>query len=114
MGKNHLNNTAFFGLRPFYVTTTNGVDQIVANKDPYIQKFSGYEQYNAIQKIVFKPNSTTAHDINLQYSTTCDLPRYDRLTDIRNGNLRFATWNYGPQKRIFGGYKFTKGKSYFQ
>ena len=47
-----------------------------------IQKFSGYRQYNATQKLVFKPNTTTTHDVNLQFSTTNDIPRYDRLTDI--------------------------------
>lgn len=113
MGKNRLNNTDFFGLRPYYVTTNNGVDEIKENPDPYVQKYSGYRQYNAIQKFVFKPNSTTSHDLNLQFSTTNDIPRYDRLTDVRNGNLRYATWNYGPQKRILGGYKFSKSKAIF-
>lgn len=113
MGKNRLNNTNFFGSRPFYVSTNNGVDEIKENPDPYLQKFSGYKQYNATQKFVFKPNSTTSHDINLQFSTTNDIPRYDRLTDLRNGNLRFATWNYGPQKRILGGYKFSRSKAIF-
>jgi hemoglobin/transferrin/lactoferrin receptor protein len=112
MGKKTNGHNDFFGLRPFYVETVNGVDNIVANPDPYVQKFSGYKQYNAMQKVLFKPNETTSHNLNLQFSTTSDIPRYDRLTDIRNGNLRYATWNYGPQKRILAGYKFTKDKAF--
>jgi hemoglobin/transferrin/lactoferrin receptor protein len=112
MGKKKNGNNDFFGLRPFYVQTVNGVDSVVENPDPYVQKFSGYTQYNAMQKVVFQPNETTSHNLNLQYSTTNDIPRYDRLTDIRNGNLRYATWNYGPQKRLLAGYKFSKEKAF--
>lgn len=101
-----------FGERPYYVETVNGKDEIVKNPDPLVQKFSGYKQYNAMQKILFQPNSTTQHNLNLQYSTTTDIPRYDRLTDLKgNGTLKTATWNYGPQKRILAGYKFTKEKA---
>ena len=111
MGKKRNGHNPFFGLRPFYVETVDGVDNVVENPDPYVQKYSGYTQYNATQKVLFKPNSTTEHNLNLQFSTTSDIPRYDRLTDIRNGNLRYATWNYGPQKRLLAGYKFSKEKA---
>lgn len=112
MGKKKNGNNDFFGLRPFYVQTVNGVDSVVENPDPYVQKFSGYTQYNAMQKVLFQPNESTSHNLNLQYSTTNDIPRYDRLTDIRNGNLRYATWNYGPQKRLSAGYKFSKNNAF--
>jgi hemoglobin/transferrin/lactoferrin receptor protein len=47
----------------------------------------------------------------LQYSTTTDIPRYDRLTDTdKKENLLTATWNYGPQKRLLGTYKLSKEK----
>ena len=55
-----------------------------------------------------KQNVTTTHSLNFQYSTTNDIPRYDRLTDRRNGHLRWAEWYYGPQKRLLGIYKFEK------
>lgn len=112
MGRKKNGHSDFFGLRPLYVETINGIDNIVTNPDSYTQKFSGYKQYNATQKVAFKPNSTTEHLLNLQFSTTSDIPRYDRLTDIRNGKLRFATWNYGPQKRILAGYEFKKAKAF--
>ncbi len=112
MGKEKNGHNDFFGLRPLYVETVNGVDNVVANPDPYVQKYSGYKQYNVMQKVLFQPNETTSHNLNLQFSTTSDIPRYDRLTDIRNGNLRYATWNYGPQKRILAGYKFNKEKAF--
>jgi hemoglobin/transferrin/lactoferrin receptor protein len=110
MGKNQNGSEPFFGERNFYVQTINGVDTKVANDDKYIQKFSGYKQYDFMQKLVYQPNSSTLHSINLQYSTTSDIPRYDRLTDLNGTNLRSALWNYGPQKRLLGAYKFSKEK----
>lgn len=109
MGKKRNGSNAFFGTRPFYVETVDGVDQEVANNDKYVQKFSGYKQYDLMQKFVFQQKESTAHSLNLQYSTTSDIPRYDRLTDLSsNGTLRSAVWKYGPQKRFLSIYKLTK------
>lgn len=109
MGKNKNGNNAFFGERPFYVETKNGIDTQVANPNKYIQKFSGYTQYDLMQKVVFKPNESTKHQLNIQYSTTTDIPRYDRLTDTNaSGNLRSVVWNYGPQDRFLSAYKLVK------
>ena len=38
MGKRKNHNRDFFGERPFYVATINGVDQVVENDDKYVQK----------------------------------------------------------------------------
>ncbi|MBL0012206.1 MAG: TonB-dependent receptor [Flavobacterium sp.] len=109
MGKKRNGSNAFFGTRPFYVETVDGVDQEVANNDKYVQKFSGYKQYDLMQKFVFQQKESTTHSLNLQYSTTSDIPRYDRLTDLSsNGTLRSAVWKYGPQKRFLSIYKLTK------
>ena len=113
MGGKKNGSNDFFGERPNYIETINGIDNIVKNDNSLIQKFSAYKQYNAMQKIVFKPNATTDHSLNLQFSTTNDIPRYDRLTDLKsNGDLKTAIWNYGPQKRILAGYKFTQEKAF--
>lgn len=112
MGTKPNGNYDFFGLRPEYVATVGTTDGILNNPDPYTQVYSGYKQFNAMQKFVFAPNETTSHSLNLQYSTTNDIPRYDRLTDIRNNKLRYAVWNYGPQERLLAGYKYTKDKAF--
>ena len=109
MGKKRNGSNDYFGERNFYVETINGVDQLVANGNKYLQKFSGYKQYDVMQKVLYQQNETTKHSLNLQYSTTSEIPRYDRLTDLlSNGNLRSAAWNYGPQKRLLAIYKFSK------
>ena len=113
MGKQKNGSYDFFGERAFYTQTINGVDIKVANEDKYVQKFSGYKQYDFMQKLVYQPNNSTRHNINLQYSTTNDIPRYDRLTDVKAGNFATATWNYGPQKRLLGAYNLKKQKVFF-
>ena len=83
-------------LRPEYVERINGTDSIRQNSDPRTQRFSGYEQFNFLQKIRFKPTEHLDLQYSFTYAGTGDAPRYDRLIQYRNGNLRFAEWNYGP------------------
>ena len=113
MGRNRNQNEDFFGERPFYVATTNGVDQLVPNDNKYLQKDSGFKQYNVMQKLAYKTDSGFEHGLNLQYSTSSDVPRYDRLTegDSTTG-LRHAQWYYGPQKRVLGIYSLSKEKAF--
>lgn len=113
MGSHKNGKNDHFGERPYYVETENNVDKLVANSNKYIQKNSGYKQYNAMQKVIFEPNETTEHSLNLQYSTSSDVPRYDRLTDPKGSGLKYASWYYGPQNRFLAAYKLTKEKALF-
>lgn len=97
-----------FGRRSQYMTQINGIDTVVSNPDDRVQKYSGYRQWDIMQKLLFKPGTNSSHLINLQLSNTSNVPRYDRLQDIRNGTLRYAEWNYGPQKRLLGSYEYTR------
>ena len=97
--------TQTYWTRPEYVERINGVDSIVVNKNPNVQVGSGYKQYDFLQKFGFKQSATVEHILNFQYSTSSDIPRYDRLTQYRSGKLRFAEWYYGPQERLFAAYE---------
>lgn len=93
MGKNGGQNSY---LRPEYVQRINGRDSIVKNADPRRQVFSGYEQWNTVQKVRFRPSDKLDLQYSFYYSGTGTTPRYDRLIEYRNNALRFAEWNYGP------------------
>ena len=95
-------------LRPEFVETENGIDNIVENSDSRVQKFTGYNQVNFLQKAHFKPNDKISYDLGLHYTATSDYPRYDRLIRYRNGQLRSAEWEYGPQKWFLGNFQITK------
>lgn len=88
-----------FGERPQYVERINGVDSLVRNADPYLQKFTGYRQMDLLSKTILRQNTRTSHTLNLQLSTSSNIPRYDRLTDASGQGLASAEWYYGPQNR---------------
>jgi len=95
-------------LRPEYVVTTNGQDNIVQNKNPRIQHFTGYKQINFLQKVQYKVDETLHFDLGLLYSTTSDYPRYDRLIRYEGNELKYAEWFYGPQRWFLGNFQITK------
>ncbi len=84
-------------LRNFYMETIEGEDVQVPNENPLVQTPTGYNQVSVAQKIRFMPNERWDFSANFLFSTTSDYSRYDRLTRVRNGNLRDAEWYYGPQ-----------------
>ncbi|MEM6265326.1 MAG: TonB-dependent receptor plug domain-containing protein, partial [Bacteroidota bacterium] len=86
-----------FGKRLFFQDRINGQDVIRANEDENVQVGTGYRQLDIAQKLRFVPNAHTSHLINVQLSTSSNVPRYDRLTDLRGDSLRRAEWYYGPQ-----------------
>ena len=94
-----------FGKRFFYVERINDIDVKLQNPNPNIQRQSGYQQYDFLQKFLYQQNNVVNHILNLQYSTSSDIPRYDRLTQIKNDKPQYAEWFYGPQKRFFSSYQ---------
>ncbi len=95
-------------LRHQYVSTENGIDNLVSNPDPLVQIPTGYNQLNLMQKARFEPYDNLSFDLGLHYSITSDYARYDRLLRPSGDGLRSAEWNYGPQKWFMGNLKVTK------
>lgn len=95
-----------FGTRPEYVDVINGQDSIVWNNNINKQVFSGYVQYNALAKLKVKLTNKSDITYAFHYSNTSDVPRYDRLIEYRNGQLRYAKWYYGPQKWMMHNLQF--------
>jgi len=95
-------------LRPEYVSTTNGIDEVVSNSNPEKQKYTEYHQINFMQKAQYIYDKKTTLDLGLHYSTTSDYPRYDRLIRYSFGQLHSAEWYYGPQKWFMGNFQLTR------
>jgi len=109
IGKRDMRGFEGFGTRPYFIQPLNGStgDTILKNSNDRIQRFSGYTQKDFTQKVLYKPNANISHGLNIQYSTSSDVPRYDRLQDTRAGVLRYASWYYGPQQRSLFAYTFS-------
>ena len=71
------------------------------NKNPNVQRNSGYHQLDVLQKWVYHTTNGVKLTLNLQGSKSGNIPRFDKLTELKDDNLRFARWEYGPQKRLF-------------
>ncbi len=113
IGKKGIKGYESWGRRTFYVDRINNKDSMVLNSDSFKQTPTGYKQYDLMQKIAFKQNKYITHLLNLQYSNTTNIPRYDRLTEkAANGKPSNAEWYYGPQTRGFTSYKLAIEKNH--
>jgi len=83
----------------YYAERIEGKDVMTENSDPLIQKNSGYSQYDLFTKVLYQPTENYSMLLNAQYSTSSNIPRYDRLTEMSGGKLKYAEWYYGPQTR---------------
>lgn len=90
-----------FGRRDWYVDRIGGRDTQLVNSDPHIQRSSGYDQMNLLQKLRWQMNERWTLGLTAMFTTSGDIPRYDRLFELRtaNGvaNPRQSEWYYGPQ-----------------
>lgn len=88
-------------LRRFYVQQQNGVDVVIANDNPLLQKPTAYSQINLMQKVRFQPNENWDFQYGFHFSETSSYSRYDRLIRVNSAGLpRQGEFNYGPQKWI--------------
>ena len=90
----------------YYSKNINGnySENPTKNSDPEILRNTGYTQTDVLQKFFVPLSKNTDLKVNLQYSTSSDVPRFDRLTELSDetdvSDLKFAEWYYGPQDRL--------------
>ncbi len=110
-GSDYYSKFPGWGKRTFYVEQFNGVDSMVKNSNENKQVQTGYKQYDLLQKFLFKTGKIE-NVLNFQYSTSSDIFRYDRLTEVNgSGIAKSAKWYYGPQKRLLAAWNINLPKS---
>ena len=102
MGKNRSHGFETWGLVPFYSENTENTYRLnpTVNNNPNIQKNSGYDQVDLLQKFILKLPKEKLITLNIQFSNSSNIPRFDKLNEYKNGELLFSEWYYGPQKRF--------------
>ena len=102
MGKNRTHNYENWG--KVFLYSKNSPDNYYANPHtndkPHIQKNTAYSQWDIMQKLRYKFKKENIITVNIQFSKSSDIPRFDKLNEKTREELRFAEWYYGPQKRI--------------
>ena len=96
-------------LRLNFSQRLNGLDLMVPNTSPRVQKFTNFRQLHLAQKVLYKASDDLKFDLGVHYSTTSDYPRYDKLaTYDADDVLSYAEWNYGPQDWLLANVQMTK------
>ena len=91
--------------RNYYVKRFDNRDSMVKNDNNNLQIQSGYSQMDLMQRFNVKTGKYFNHNLNIQYSASSFLPRYDRLAgDYSGGKLKFAENGYNPQTRLLTAY----------
>ena len=103
MGRWRPHGYADWGLIPWVVESElvgqTVVDRADSNAVVHQQPGTGFNQTDVVQKVRF--GSMERHvELNLQHSTSSNIPRFDRLNDAGSGGgPKWAQWDYGPQRR---------------
>ena len=106
LGKNRNHSFSNWGKVFYYSENINGnyAETPTINSDPNLLRNTGYNQTDVLQKFFLPLSKNTDLKINLQYSTSSDIQRFDRLTELTDitdtSSLKFAEWYYGPQSRL--------------
>jgi len=72
----------------------------VLNDDASKQRNVGYTQTDFMQKLFVPLKHNSDLMFNLQYSTSSEINRFDKLTERSDRELKYAEWYYGPQDRF--------------
>ncbi|GAK98967.1 TonB-dependent receptor [Nonlabens ulvanivorans] len=95
-------------LRESYVVRRDDQDISIVNDNSLIQRPTGYDQLNILQKLRYQPTQDFEFGLGVIYSGTGDFPRYDSLDRFReSGEPRNAEWFYGPQKWLMTNFNVT-------
>ncbi len=102
IGKNRRHGYDSWGLTPYYSINNRNIYSALPleNENPLIQRNTGYNQVDLLQKFLYQVGDRNQLVLNLQYSNSSDISRYDKLVEEKNNSLRYAEWYYGPQKRF--------------
>ncbi len=102
MGTNRLHGYPAWGIVDYYSTNTeNYFDaQPVLNTDKAIQPNTAFQQKDFFQKTVVDFGEDNSFIFETQLNLLSDVNRFDKLTELKNGNLKYAEWRYGPAKRL--------------
>ena len=106
IGKNRSHNFADWGKVFYFSENLNGNYKAnpTINSNPELLRNTGYNQTDLLQKFFVPLSKNTDLKINIQYSKSSDIPRFDRLAELKDDSdtstLKFAEWYYGPQERL--------------
>ena len=102
IGKNRQHGYKDWGLTPLFSENSRYMfyETPSINDDQNIQRNTGYSQIDLFQKLLIDLGNSSILNLNIQFSESSDIDRYDQLSIESGSSLKFSEWYYGPQKRF--------------
>ncbi len=102
MGENRKHGFDEWGLQYEYSNNTDKFYNAfpIVNADPSKQRNVGFDQTDLLQKVFVPLSKKSDLMFNLQYSTSTEINRFDKLMERSDDQLKYAEWYYGPQDRL--------------
>ena len=86
-----------YGRRTWYVEQQGNKDIVVSNADPLVQVATGYSQLNITENLAWRVGDNLTLNYGGIFTTSSNIPRYDRLQELNDTLPKSAEWYYGPQ-----------------
>jgi len=102
MGESRAHGFQEWGKQYQYSNNTNTFYNPIPldNTNPDKQRNVGFSQIDFLQKVLIPFDEKNNMIFNIQYSTSSDIGRFDKLMETTENELKYANWYYGPQKRF--------------
>ena len=99
MGINRFGSSEDLGLINYYPVQINGADSFAVNSDPSRLILGGYTQNDILHKQYYKWSDKLETILNVQFSSSSNINRLDRLYGFVDDIPKYSEWYYGPQER---------------
>jgi hemoglobin/transferrin/lactoferrin receptor protein len=102
MGANRTHGYDNWGIVPLYSQNTESyyTDQTTENSDETLQPNTSFKQKDFFNKTVISLGNNNELIFDLQLNKTSEINRFDKLTEFKDGHLKYAEWRYGPGTRF--------------
>jgi len=70
------------------------------NKDLSTQPHTGFNQKDLFNKTIFRLGKRNELILNTQYNLSSPIDRFDKLSQKKDGHLKYAEWRYGEASRL--------------
>ena len=102
MGESRAHGFQEWGKQYQYSNNTNTFYNPIPldNTNPDKQRNVGFSQIDFLQKVLIPFDEKNNMIFNIQYSTSSDIGRFDKLMETTENELKYANWYYEPQKRF--------------
>ncbi len=114
VGRKRTHPNKDWGKLTHYVVNDGGRDTTLVNEKDHVLKNSGFNQFFLTQKFRYVPTAHAEVGLNLQYTSSSDIPRFENLNDFelvdsaknQYESAKYSEWYYGPMTRVLAALTF--------